>query len=223
MPPEVRVRSTKDHFRWEGRLEAPGEFAAANDPAEFSPNADVVMSFAASAMEEQSVVSLGGRQLTADELTKELGKMFGDPADAPAGEQDFRVEFAARPCDIEIADGQLRARFHMVAFASADVEYPPMTVNAVYAVQQKDGGLSLSQQGKLQVKPPALADGTPPVPSGRQQTLRVGAERKLNKALAKEFFWSAPPVPGSTDKQAKMRIRGIQAERGWLQVALSQN
>ena len=43
-----------------------------------------------------------------------------------------------------------------------------------------------------------------------------------NKALAKEFFWSGPPVPGSTDKAAKMRVRGAQAEHGWLQVALSQ-
>ena len=223
MPPEVRVRTNKDHLRWECRLEAPSQFAADSSPGDFSPEADVVLSFAASALEEQSVVALGGRQLTADELTKELGKMFGDPADAAAGEQDFRVEFAAHPCDIEIADGQLRARFHMAAFASADVEYPPMTVEAVYAVQQKDGGLALVQQGKLQVKPPALADGAAPAPSGRQQTLRLGAERKLNKALAKEFFWSGPPVPGSADKEAKMRVRGAQAERGWLQVALSQD
>jgi hypothetical protein len=223
MPPEVRVRTNKDHLRWECRLEGPGKFAAASAPDDFSPEADVVVSFAASALEEQSVVALGGRQLTADELTKELGKMFGDPSDAAEGEQDFRVEFAAHPCDIEIEDGQLRARFHMSAFASADVEYPPMTVDAVYAVQEKDGGLALVQQGKLQVKPPALADGAAPAPSGRQQTLRLGAERKLNKALAKEFFWSGPPVPGSADKEAKMRVRGAQAERGWLQVALGQD
>jgi hypothetical protein len=223
MPPEVRVRTNKEHLRWECRLEGPNQFAAASTPGDFSPEADVVLSYAASALEEQSLVALGGRQLTAEELTKELGQLFGDPSDAPAGEQDFQVEFAARPCDIEIADGQLRARFHMAAFASADVEYPPMTVNAVYAVQEKDGGLALVQQGKLQVKPPAPADGAAPVASGRQQTLRVGAERKLNKALAKEFFWSGPPVPGSTDKAAKMRVRGAQAERGWLQVALSQD
>jgi hypothetical protein len=222
LPPEVRVRTNKDHLRWECRLEGLGQFAAASSPGDFSPEADVVLSFAASALEEQSVVALGGRQLTADELTKELGKLFGDPSSASAGEQDFRVEFAPRPCDIEIAGGQLRAKFHMDAFASADVEYPPMTVEAVYAVQEKDGGLALVQQGKLQVKPPALADGAAPVPSGRQQTLRLGAERKLNKALAKEFFWSGPPVPGSKDKAAKMRVRGAQAEHGWLQVALSQ-
>ena len=223
LPPEVRVRTNKDHLRWECRLEGPGQFAAASTPVDFSPEADVVLSFAASALEEQSVVALGGRQLTAEELTKELSGLFGEPSDTSESEQDFRVEFAARPCDIEIGGGQLRAKFHMDAFASADVDYPPMTVEAVYAVQEKDGGLALVQQGKLQVKPPALADGEAPAPSGRQQTLRLGAERKLNKALAKEFFWSGPPVPGSADKDAKMRVRGAQAEHGWLQVALSQN
>ncbi len=223
MPPEVRVRTNKDHMRWECRLEAPSQFAAASTPDDFLPETDVVMSFAASALEEQSVVVLGGRQLTADELVKELGGLFGDPSTDSAGEQDFRVEFAPRPCDIQIEGGQLRARFYMAAFASADVEYPPMTVEAVYAVQQKDEGLALVQQGKLQVKPPATADGASPVSSGRQQTLRLGAERKLNKALAKEFFWSGPPVPGSADKDAKMRVRGAQAEHGWLQVALSQD
>ena len=98
-----------------------------------------------------------------------------------------------------------------------------MTVDAIYRVSEKDGGLALVQEGKLQVKPPLLPDGTAPTLSGRQQTLRLGAERKLNKAMAKEYFWSGPPVPGSSDKTAKMRVRGAVAERGWLQVALGQD
>ena len=95
MPPEVRVRTNKDQMRWECRLETPTRFAANGPLGHFEPQADVVFSYAASALEEQSLVALGGRQLTADALAKELSGLFGDPAATTEDDQDFHVEFAA--------------------------------------------------------------------------------------------------------------------------------
>ena len=77
------------------------------------------------------------------------------------------------------------------------------------------------RDGKLRVRPLATHEGEQPVLSGRQQTLRLAAERKLNKAFASTFIWPAPKLPLGSGEPAKMRIDKAQVDDGWLQISLA--
>ena len=219
--PDIRVRSSGDSVRWECRLASPAMFAATTPPPRFEPTADLVVSIAASALEEQCLASLAGRQLTGEQMSKVIGELLGDSTGGDPNGQDFRATFAAHPCDIQFAAGKLEAKFYINSFDSEDVQYPAMTVDALYNVEERAGDLALVRQGSLQVRPRAQADGEQASLSGRQQTLRLAVQRKLNKALADTFIWSSPAPPVGSKDQSKLRIGRAQVDGGWLQIALT--
>ncbi len=94
-----------------------------------------------------------------------------------------------------------------------------MTVDAAYDVQQRQGDLALVRKGSLRVRPLSV-DGSPPTISGRQQTLRLAVQRKLNKAFAPEFLWTGPSLPVSGKDAPRLAIERAQVEGGWLQLSL---
>ncbi|MGD9721283.1 MAG: hypothetical protein AB7O59_08745 [Pirellulales bacterium] len=219
--PEVRVRTDKDSLSWECRLESPALFAAPAAPPERDPTAEVTLCIAASALEEQALSSLAGREMTGAKLSETIGELFGAPPDAPPPRGgDFNAKFAARPCEIQMAGGQIRAKFYITSFDSEDVQYPAMTVDAEYNVVPRQGDLALVRQGSLRVRPLAERGETPATLSGRQQTLRLAVQRKLNKALAETYIWSSPGLPGAPKEQPKLRIQSAQVDNGWLRLAL---
>ncbi len=216
--PEVRVRATPEGLRYEYRVENAATFDVPPPLAEFEPDADLVISFAAKALENESLATLGGRRLNADELAKAIAELMGGDEVEETG-QEFHAAFAAHPCDITFADGQLHARLHVTNFDSADVQYPAMTVDIDYNVENREGSLALVRQGSVRVKPVSQT-GEPATVSGRQQTLRLAVQRKLNKALAEEFLWPGLQWPSADDKDARLSVGRVQASGGWLQMSL---
>ena len=95
-----------------------------------------------------------------------------------------------------------------------------MTIDARYGIAERAGDLALVRQGNLRVRPPAEANREPSATSGRQQTLRLAVQRKLNKAFADTYVWPGPTLPISSDSLAKLRIERAQVEGGWFQLAL---
>jgi hypothetical protein len=218
-PPEVRVQAGDNLVTWSCRLEGPDQFAASNAPPTFEPDADVVMSIAASALEDEALSMLGGKTLTAAQMAKVIAQMLGEPAEEGREAQDFTAVFENHPCDVQLADGKIHVRLNIRSFASAEVQYPAMTVDMEYVAQQRDGQLALVRQGSVRVKPVA-APGEGGI-SGRQQTLRSAVQRKLNKALAAEFVWAGPSLSAGEAESRRLRIQKAHVDAGWLQVALA--
>ncbi len=216
--PEVRVQASPEVVRWECRLEAGLVFAAPTLPPAIEPTADVTLSLAASALEAQCLIALAGRQLSGEEIALKISELLGESPPTSQERHDFHIAFAERPCDVTLADGQIQARFYVSSFDSTDVQYPAMTVDVRYTVAERSGDLLLSRQGGVQVRPLADRGNEKPALGGRQQTLRVAVQRKLNKAFPSEIVWPAPTL--STDNEAdKLRVQQAVAENGWLQIA----
>lgn len=218
--PDVRVRSGGDVFQWECLLEGPATFAAPAPAPLYDAGTDVIVSLAASALEEQGVMALAGKEMTAEELSEAMGPAV-EEADKKTSE-DFHVTFDQDPCDIRIADGMIHARLYVTKFDSADVKYPAMTVDVAYSPQQRDGQVVFARQGRVRVRPAATGPGEKPRISGRQQTLRVAVERKLSKVLTAELLWPEVAVPLSEGDETTMRLERAQVEATWLQIGLSQ-
>mgnify|MGYP007073179567 FL=1 len=177
--PDIRVRCDEALLRWECRLESPALFAAPGPPPEFDSTAPIRFYMAASALEDQALASLAGRELTGEQLSETIAEMFGEAAEDKRNRGDFRARFADHPLDVHFAGGQVHAKFYITSFDSDDVKYPAMTVDAHYNVEQREGELALVRQGRLNVRPlERRGEGTPAL-SGRQQTLRLAVQRKL--------------------------------------------
>ncbi len=219
-PPEIRIRANADLVQWECRLESPLLFAAPAPPPAFESSADVTLCIAASALEEEALASLAGKKMTGQEISKAIAEMMGGEAEESKRKDDFTATFADRPCEIQFTGGQIRAKFYITAFDSEDVKYPAMTVDAEYNVERREGDLALVRQGSLRVRPWNVEENEPAEISGRQQTLRVAVQRKLNRALEETYLWASPELPLNEAKPTKMQIEAAQVEGGWLQVAL---
>jgi hypothetical protein len=219
--PEIRVRSDGDTVRWECRLDSPVLFAAPDAPPPFERQTDVTLCIAASALEEQCLGSLAGRQLTGDELSKTIGELVGAAPQENVKGGDFSAKFADFPCRIEFADGKLQATFFITSFDSADVQYPAMTVEARYNVELREGDLALVREGGVRVRPLAAPGDESPELSGRQQTLRLAVQRKLNRALAETYTWAGPALPLDGNQDDTLRIQSARADQDWLQLALN--
>jgi hypothetical protein len=219
--PQIRVRCDEETLRWECRLESPALFAAPGPPPEFEPTADLRFCIAASALEEQALASLAGREMTGAELSHAIGDVLGATIDEKPRTGDFRATFAEHPCDLQLAAGQIRAKFYITSFDSEDVQYPAMTVDAAYDVQQREGQLVLVRQGRLRVRPLEQRGEKAPALSGRQQTLRLAVQRKLSRALADTYILQSPKLPIADDDAPKLRIVRALVDDGWLQLALA--
>jgi hypothetical protein len=214
----MRVRVADNVMRWECRLERPALFAAPTAPPAFAADSDVTLCIASSALEEQCLTALAGKEMNGEELAKAIGELLGEASNSDKAALDFRATFARHPCDIRFIEGQIRAKFYITSFDSADVQYPAMTVDAEYDVQQRKGDLALVRKGSLRVRPLSV-DGAPAI-SGRQQTLRLAVQRKLNKAFAPELLWGGLTLPSSSKDAPRLAIERAQVDGGWLQLSL---
>ena len=221
--PRIRVLANEEFVTWEALLEGPQTFAASSAPEKYDCGNPVVMSVAPSVLEEQAIIGLGGRELTGAELEQQL---WQQPAEAPPesqrkrGDDEFRVTFAARPCDVQFVEGAVRMRLFVDKFDSADVEYPAMTVDVAYKPEPRDGQLVLVREGKVKVTPLATADGAPRL-SGRQQTLRLAVERKLSRVLSAEIAGEPLKLPISADEERPLRVENVRLAGEWLQLGLA--
>jgi hypothetical protein len=217
--PEIRVRAADGTMRWECLLEGPTTFGAPGPPPEMADATEVSMSLAASALEEQAIINLGGRDLTGEQLLERMNGMAGENklryADA------FHVSFAPDPLDVRYESGQVHVRLFVSKFDSDDVQYPAMTVDVAYQPELRDGQVVFVRQGHVRVKPLATADGTPRKTSGRQQTLRLAVERKLSKVLTAELRGTEVKLPLAGETESRLTLKGAKITENWLQLALA--
>jgi len=221
--PRIRILADEQLVTWEATLEGPQSFAAASTPESYDCGNPVVMSVAPSTLEEQATINLGGRELTGAELEQQLWQR---PVEAPPesqrkrGDDEFRVTFAPRPCEVQFVEGAVRLRLFVDKFDSEDVKYPAMTVDVAYKPEPRDGRLVLTREGKVKVMPLATAEGTPKL-SGRQQTLRLAVERKLSKVLSSEIEGTPLNLPISEEDERPLRVENVRLAGEWLQMGLS--
>jgi hypothetical protein len=217
--PEIRVRAADGAMRWECLLEGPKTFGAPEPPPEITEESEVSMSLAASALEEQAIINLGGRDLTGQQLLERMNGMTGESnlryADA------FNVSFAADPVDVRFEAGQVQVRLFVTKFDSDDVQYPAMTVDVAYQPEMRDAKVVFVRQGRVRVKSLANADGVAPKVSGRQQTLRLAVERKLAKVLTAELAAAEVKLPLAGDTETKLGVKAAKVSGTWLQLALT--
>ena len=218
--PLVRVPATSAALRWECYAARSANFAATPTPPDFNGDSDFALGVAGSALEDQALEALGDRDLSGEELINAIGGLLGGSTKADKTGQDYRVAFAAWPCDVQVVDGQVRARLHITSFAAADVHYPAMVVDVSYNVAERDGNLALVRQGNLRVKPLPQGDDGAKTMSGRQQTLRLAVQRRLGKVFAEELLWPRFALPGATTERSKLRVERVTADGGWLQLVL---
>lgn len=220
--PRIRVIANDQLITWEALLEGPQSFAAASTPEAYECGNPVVMSVAPSVLEEQAVINLGGRELAGAELQQQL---WQKPAEAQPesmrkrADDEFRVTFAPRPCEVQFVEGAVRVRLFVDKFDSEDVKYPAMTVDVAYKPEPRDGRLVLIREGKVKVTPSATADGAPKL-SGRQQTLRLAVERRLSKVLSAEIAAEPVKFPISEDDERPLRVENVRLAGEWLQIGL---
>jgi hypothetical protein len=218
--PQVRVRSSGERLRWECLLEGPASFGAPSSPPQFEVGTPIAMSLAASALEEQGVMILGGRQMTGTQLQETLGPALAK-SDASKEGDEFTVTFESDPCDFRIGEGAIHARLYVTSFDSADATYPAMTVDVEYKPEERDGRVVFLRQGRVRVAPRARSEGETPVISGRQQTLRLAVERKLARVLTDELIFSKAALPLAGEKQTPLRLERARIAGSWLQVGMS--
>ncbi len=72
------------------------------------------------------------------------------------------------------------------------------------------------------MRPWNIEEDKPAEISGRQQTLRVAVQRKLNRALAETYLWASPKLPIDESTETTMHVEAAQVAGGWLQVALKE-
>jgi hypothetical protein len=217
--PQIRVRSAGSIVDWQCLLEGPSTFGAPSVPPQDGPSGPVVLSVAASALEEQGVMNLSGKTMTGDELSESLG---GTAQRAPSSSGDaFQVRFASDPCDVRFEEGTVRVRLFIDHFESEDVKYPPMSVDVAYEPQVRNGRIVLVRQGRVRVTPRATADDQAPKVSGRQQTLRLGVERKLSKVMTAELEGEDVRLPLAGERETRMHVNEARLVGDWLQLGLS--
>ena len=217
---DVRVVTAGDTVRWQCCLENPLLFAAQSTPPVVDPPADLQLSLAASAFEDQTLPIFGGRQLSSGEMAEAISEVLGEPRQAAPSARDFTATFAARPCEVNFAGGEAAVRLFFTAFDSAEVQYPALTVDTQYAVGVLEGALVLTRIGTVRVLSAASSDGQRPAVAGRQQTLRVAVQRKFNKVLPEKITWQPPPVPRANAKSVELHVERAVADGGWLWMGL---
>ncbi len=136
---------------------------------------------------------------------------------------DRWLQFAAEPCDVELADGRISFRFHVAEFESGGVHYPPMTSAAAYKCQVDGDRLALVREGGFRTQLVAADASSETGASGRQQTLQVAVRRFFNRALAEHILWpgpdssaNRPPLP-----LPNLQVKAVLVADGWLQLGLS--
>ena len=180
--PHVRVRADDQHMRWECLLEGPASFGALEEPPPMATPAAVVMNLAASAIEEQTLVGIAGRELSGEQLSERMGRASGETATA-TGDDSFHVAFAADPCDVRFEEGAVRLRLYITKFDSADVKYPAMTVDVAYEPQPREGKLVLVRQGRVRVTPLATGDGEAPQDQRPPADAAAGRGAKIGEGV----------------------------------------
>jgi hypothetical protein len=217
--PQVRVRAAGETLRWECLLEGPAAFGAPAPPPQFDAGTEIAMSLAASTLEEQGVMTLGGRQMTGAQLRENLGPALAK-SETIEGD-DFNVRFESDPCDFRIDEGAIHARLYITSFDSADTKYPAMTVDVAYKPEEREGQVVFVRQGRVRVAPRSLGEGQAPVISGRQQTLRLAVERRLAKVLTEELLFSNASLPLTGDKETSVRLERARIAGPWLQIGMA--
>jgi hypothetical protein len=220
--PRIRVLADGTVITCEALLEGPQSFAAASAPETYVCGDPVVLSVAPSAFEEQAIISLGGRELSGAELEQQLQRrLVGDDQESKRkrGDDDFRVKFATRPCEVNFAEDAVRVRLFIENFDSADVQYPAMTVDVDYHPESREGRLVLRREGRVRVRPLATAEGAAKL-SGRQQTLRLAVERKLSRVLASEIENDPVKLPISAEDRRPLQVKHVRLVGEWLQLGL---
>ncbi len=197
-------------------------------PAFTSPTG-LAFSVSAAAIEQFLGARLGGKRMTEGQIAELVGlpsdKLAAGDKSAPADEAqpDRWIEFAATPCDVELADGRVSLRLHLTAFESGGVRFPAMTADAVYTAAVENGRLKFTREGGFRTRAVAEEGSNDVAASGRQQTLRVALRRLLDRSLPAQLTWPTADANSATAPSPldNLRIALISVTDGWLQLALT--
>ncbi len=228
-PPVAHFHSDRAGIYGEWRWTRSGQFAA---PApRFDSRGGLIFSADAAAIEQFLTASIGGKNLSEDQLAQRLGRPADDPSHTGPSQPARSLQFADKPCDVELADGRIALRFHVLGLESAGVRYPAMTAEAVFTPLLESGQLHFIRDGgfRTQLVAEELSDQN--ILSGRQQALGVGLRRSFNRALPERISWSSEgpdqpsrkPTSGGVPlaPPAGMRVTAVSIAEGWLQLALT--
>jgi hypothetical protein len=219
LAPVVRVSAKEGRLAWQVQLTELRGFQL-GQPPDFPSESDATLRFAASAIEEHLTAAVGERLLGGEEIARLMNESFGQQVDRE--DLDLSVRFAARPCRVEISGGQLRCLLHFTEFHSGGSSYPPLSVELNYKFELRGGGLALVRLAAPKVTFAKVEGDDGPL-TGRQQTLRVGAQRKLDRVLGEELVWSRIRLPLAAGKPQRFEVAELLADKNWLQMGLKQD
>ncbi len=216
---DIRIETEGRTVRFQGCLENALSFARTAPPV-VEPAPELLMSLASSALEDQILPAFGGRRLSNGEISDAIAILLGESKPRSPASQEFSATFATRPCEVKFADSELGVRLSFTAFESPEAQYPALTAEAQYAVVAQEGALVFNRKGSVRVATGTKAEGRRGTGGGRQQTLRVAAQRKLNKVLPETISWKLPPQSGPNGKPLRLQIKVPKHTTGGLYLAL---
>jgi hypothetical protein len=214
--PRVRVGATPDLVTWQCRL-APLRGSAANPVPPFDSQGDVTIQLATSAVEEHFAAVWGGATVKGETFARNLQRYFGSSSETAAAASDVTMTFDRRPCTVQFEAGRAIVQFRLTSFIAGEIRYPPLTIEVDYAVTQKGQGLLMRRDQLPRIRFLDAEGGA----TGRQQTLRLGVQRKVSRLLTEDIdvpsFNFGGAVSGGT-----FNVQRVQLSEGWLQMALVQ-
>jgi hypothetical protein len=225
--PDVRIISLADRIIWTCALGA-----ADSLPTRITPrrpisdlSADVTLAISETSFERYFSAAYGGRTLTGETMRHQffaVGRADPHgPAVPPRDEvwQDMEVTFRDEACRVTFRDGVIQLSFSCERLRLGNTTYPPMQLLVSYRPEFSATSLVLLRDQTPEVR--FLDDGGDPARfSGRQQTLRLVAQRRLARLMPAEQVISWKPTILPDGRTLATRPAGMRLSDGWWQAGL---
>lgn len=217
--PEVRISSVPDLLTWQACYPsaAPGRLTTA--PPWTSPCDGIRVSVAEAAIESYLTASWGGRVWRGESLVPEFSAWFGDPDSSPRDSEvsDLEVTFGESPFRIRLEEERIEISLQCQSLRLGGTKYPPLSVALVYEPHFDELTWSWRRLGTPQIhfEPEGSEER---LVSGRQQTLRLVAQRRLSRILPETFQGDLPRWELSESKALRASVIRQQVASGWWQL-----
>lgn len=194
-PKHTRFSTTDDSLAFETMQVNRSQLGAPAAPPESPAGADIVASLHETAINNYIASILGGATLSESEagagtkadvrlpaFLKDAWKnRMDEKADNNAEFEPWSLTFQrGRPISVAFADGKVQLTLHILTLTSGDdvFERPGWDVTATYTAELKDGGVTLTRDGELNVLPAGFD-----AEKGQLSAKQVAVRRNLSKVL----------------------------------------
>jgi hypothetical protein len=218
LAPEVRIFSDSDSLTWQGQftLTSPSRLTSPRPWA--GPCEGIRISVAETAVESYLAANWGGKIWRGESLAPEFTSLFHPPESSapepPSGE--LEVAFGDSPFRIRLDEDCVEVTLQCESLALGGTTYPPLRITIAYQPEVGESVWVWRRLGTPRVQFAAEGMGETPL-SGRQQTWRLVAQRRLSRLLPETFQLDSPRWYLTEDQAVQVSVIREQIASGWWQ------